>query len=674
MIRKQNSDFVTAFTSESGGNLKNSDCFAFVELEGFACYIVADGIDDVSGANAAKLCVDAVVTAFTESPSMKKSALKKYMRFAQKSLEMAKHKDKLKASLTILVHNYVKMRYCQAGNVRFRLYRNGFLKFESKDHSLSHSLVEDHKLEKDKLITHAERHNLYSYVGQEKGFKPWVSKKIKMTNADAISLTTRGFWENVDEGELLDLFQDASTDPKETVRTAEDMLLSKQPKQLRAFTFATIFVNKTFLDPSKKQKRKKIMAIAIPICTILFIIGLISYFKWRTKQNNIATMEENFDLSLAYIQANNYIRSEGTLEETIVYANKVKDSEMLGMATQYLMLIQRIIAADDFLAEYQFNSAYIAYVDCLDLSRQADLYGIDYVVDKLDLTQLYIDVYDLITLGDTLTINLQYSQAESKYLEAKILAGKIYFDNGRQNAMDGLETLYELMKTEAQEIQNSTTALVELESSAASFVAQGDTAYGNADYESALIFYTSAIQKYEELEDAINLELLSEKMEMLRNKQEEAILERTTAESYVALAESEEIAENFSNAKRFYLLAKDVYDAIGDTAKSMEMDSLVAIVDLLEAIKLEEMAETEAQAEIKRLELELNQAITEMKDLELLAEEANKQAEEASKLAEEAIKAVEEAKKDELEENENQEDSTEEESEDEESDDVIILG
>ncbi len=658
MIRKQNSDFATAFTSESGGNLKNSDCFAFVELEGFACYIVADGIDDVSGANSAKLCVDAVVTAFTESPSMKKSALKRYMKFAHNALQKAKHKDKLKVSLTILVHNYVKMRYTQAGNIRFRLYRNGFLKFESKDHSLSNNLVEDYKLEKDKLITHAERHNLYSYVGQEKSFRPWVSKKIKLTNADAISLTTRGFWENVDEGELLDLFQDAGTDPKETVRTAEDMLLSKQPKKLRAFTFATIFVNKTFIDPSKKQKRKKFLAIAIPVFTILCIFGLIFYFKWRTKQNNIATMTENFDLSVAYIEANNYVRSEGSLEETIVYANKVKDSEMLALSTQYLMLIQKIMAADDFLTANQFHSAYLAYVDCLDLSRLADLHGIDYVVDKLDLTQQYIDVYDLITLGDTLTINLQYTQAESKYLEAKILAGKIYFDTGRQNAMDGLETLYELMKTQEEDSINATTAVIELESSAASFVAQGDTAYGNADYESALIFYTSALQKYEELEDEVNLELLGEKLDMVRSKQEEAILQRSTAESYVTLAESEEAVESFANAKRFYLLAKDVYDSIGDGTKSAEMDSLVAIVDLLETIKLEELAETEAQAEIKRLEEELKQTQAEKKDLELVAEETQKAMEEVQK-------ALEEAEKD-----------LEEETEEEESDpdDTIILG
>ena len=45
-MRKQNSTFKTAFTSEVDKNLKNTDSFGFVELDKFACYVVADGIDD----------------------------------------------------------------------------------------------------------------------------------------------------------------------------------------------------------------------------------------------------------------------------------------------------------------------------------------------------------------------------------------------------------------------------------------------------------------------------------------------------------------------------------------------------------------------------------------------------------------------------------------------------
>ena len=45
-MRKQNSVFKTAFTSEADKNLKNTDSFGYVELDKYACYVIADGIDD----------------------------------------------------------------------------------------------------------------------------------------------------------------------------------------------------------------------------------------------------------------------------------------------------------------------------------------------------------------------------------------------------------------------------------------------------------------------------------------------------------------------------------------------------------------------------------------------------------------------------------------------------
>lgn len=627
MIRKQNSEFMTAFTSESGGNIKNSDCFAFVELEGLALYILADGIDDVSGANSAKICVDAVVTAFTENPSMKKGKLKKYMNLAHIALRNAKTKDKLKASVTILVHNYVKMRYCQAGNVRFRLYRSGFLKYESKDQSLSKDLVESHKLEKDKLISHEERHNLYRYVGQDAPFSAWVSKKIKLTSADAISLTTRGFWENVDDGELLDLFQDATTEPKETVSTAEDMLLSKQPKNLRAFTFVTIFVNKTFQDPTKKQKWKKFWTIAIPILIILFIISMILYSKWRTKQNNIATMNEYLNQSVIYMESNNYVRSETTLENTITYAAKVKDLKTGSLATSYLMLVQKIVSADSLLEKNNFQGAYTAYVDALKLSRNADLYGVSYISEQLDLAISYISVYDLISLGDTLTLNFQYTEAEIKYLEAKVLASKIYYDTGRQNAMTALETLYELKKSDVEAVQNDAVALVELQTSAASFVAQGDIAFGEGDFESALVFYTSAYQKYEELADDTNLILVEEKLSVSREKQDLSLVERSTAENFMMLGDSEKSLGNFDNTRMYYIQAKDIYAEIGEDSKVNEIETLLEILDLLESTQINEAILAEEalreQEESIKVSLELQKL---KEDLEAMIAEAEKNA------------------------------------------------
>ena len=177
-MRKQNSEFLTAFTSEATGDIKNTDYFGFVELDDFACYVIADGIDDQLEAISAKLAVDAVVTAFSEAPSMSGRMLKKYLLAANRALLEANSKTTLKASIIIVLTNYVKLRYGQAGNIRLRLYRNGFIREQTTDQSLTMDLVRQERVPQDKVAIHEERNNLYTYLGQEKD-SPLHIKKNK---------------------------------------------------------------------------------------------------------------------------------------------------------------------------------------------------------------------------------------------------------------------------------------------------------------------------------------------------------------------------------------------------------------------------------------------------------------------------------------------------------------
>ena len=445
-MRKQNSEFLTAFISEASRKIKNTDYFGFVELDKFACYVIADGIDDDVDAISAKLAVDTVVSAFMESPSMSKRAVRRYLRAANRALLTARSKMKLKASVTVLVTNYVKLRYGQAGNTRFRLYRDGFLRMQSRDSSLSMDLVQAEKLEQDKLAQHEERHNLFCYLGQEKGFSPYISKKFKLANADAAALYTRGIWENVDEGELKDVFAEASDEPQPIVDSVEEMLLSRQPEGLEKYTFATIFFNKTFVDPNRKRKIKKILMIAIPILLVLAILTIILLVRYNNRKKDIAAMEQSFYDAIEYIQADNYPRAKTECQNALDLANKLKDEEIQTDASNYMKLIESVIAGDTDLNDGEYRDAQRNYLNAQNRSRYADNLGLDYIQDRLEQTGQYITVYDLIALGDTLVSNLQYDKAEEQYSAAQLLAGSIYFTEGRDSAIAALERLYESMK------------------------------------------------------------------------------------------------------------------------------------------------------------------------------------------------------------------------------------
>ena len=191
-----------------------------------------------------------------------------------------------------------------------------------------------------------------------------------------------------------------------------------------------------------------------------------------------------------------------------------------------------------------------------------------------------MSVYDLIILGDTQVLNLQYDEAEEKYLAAKILSSEIYFDEGRQNAMTALEDLYALEKELAEKLQDETNSKVELETSAANFVAQGDTAFLAEDYEAALVYYTSAQQKYDELSDIVNSEMVQKKIDSTGVKLGDAGNKRDEAVDYIKLAEQAELDKNYVDAKKYYLLAKDIYARLKDEDKVAELTTRIEILDL----------------------------------------------------------------------------------------------
>lgn len=64
-MRKINSTFKTAFISEAGAALKNNDYFAYVELDDYACYVIANSITDRIESESAKVAVENAIRHFS---------------------------------------------------------------------------------------------------------------------------------------------------------------------------------------------------------------------------------------------------------------------------------------------------------------------------------------------------------------------------------------------------------------------------------------------------------------------------------------------------------------------------------------------------------------------------------------------------------------------------------
>lgn len=605
-MRKQNSVFKTAFTSEADKNLKNTDSFGYVELDKYACYVIADGIDDQVDGMSAKLAVDTIISAFTEAPSMRKGALRRYLRSANKALLTADSKMRLKASVTVVVTNYVKMRYGQAGNTRFRLYRDGFLRAQSRDQSLSMDLVKAEKLEPDKLTQHQERHNLYCYLGQDKDFRPFISKKLKLSDSDAAALMTRGVWEHLDDGLLKDAFADASDEPQETVDAVEDLLLSMQPKDLGAYTFATIFFNKTYNDPNRKRKIKRAIMIAIPIILVLVVVAVILAVYFHNRQKKIDSMEQSFYDTIEYIQADNYVRAKEECQKALDLAEGLSDKEIQEDAGNYMKLIESVIAGDDALTGGEYSDAQRNFLNARNRTRYADNLGLDYIDDRLEQTSQYMSVYELISLGDTLAQGQQYDKAEEQYLTAKALAAQLYFDTGRDDAMAALEQMYADQSEQQAQDDEKAQETAQAQTAAASVLAEGDAAFSKGDYEGARAFYTTALQKYTELEDQAQIDAINVKLAAVDSKLSVQAGLAAEAEGYMRQAESQYADKNYVQAKKYYLLAKDVYAELENDSKVSEVTRKLELIEM--GISEEEQAAREAEEAAKAAEEAKQQA------------------------------------------------------------------
>ncbi|WP_250277269.1 PP2C family protein-serine/threonine phosphatase [[Clostridium] colinum] len=605
-MRKENSEFNTKFISEAGSELKNNDYFAFVELDKYACYVIADGIGNMANINGAKLAIQSVILKFQETPSISKNAIKSYLKEANKEFFKADSKFALKASITVVVSNYEKIRYGHLGNTRFRLYRGGLLKQESIDMSFANDIIKEDGLSKDLIAKHEERNNLYSYLGKDKNFKPFISKKIKLMDSDIIALYTRGIWENLDQSEINEVFEEATNDAEEVLNNIEDLILSKQPKQLENYTFAVIFADKIFKDPERKRKIKKLIKVSITIVVLLLIISLIFYIFYRKRVKRIETLNLTYQNTIEYIQDNNYIRAKEECNKAIEVADKLNNKEKVKDLNNYLKLIETTILADEALKSENYKEAQQNYINAKDRARYADNVNEEYVDNKLKETKDYLNVYDYINLGDKLKETGDYEGAEKKYLEAKNIASNIYFDKGKEKAIQSLEKLYEDWGKAKEETDKEQKDKADKQITALEIVKQGDESFRNSDYEGARLYYTSAIEKYKEMEDLAQVEVLNNKLTSIDEKIEENKKKIKIAEEHERLAIDLKAEKNLIDAKKQYLFAKKIYTELKKDDKVKEMDSLIELLDL----EIEE-EKKKLEEELKKQEETLNEKITE---------------------------------------------------------------
>lgn len=525
-MRRINSEFQTVNMSEEGQKLSNRDYFGYVEMDDFACYVLADSLDGDSSINSAKLVVESIIRDFTEVPSMGKGRLKRMAHRAHTELLRQKAGMHLKASAVVAVTDYQKIRYVYVGNSRYYLIRNDRILEKTTDQSLTSNLVEAEKITLDQAAAHEERNNLYSFLGERGNPKIQISKKRKLENGDVFLLLTRGVWEQCPDEKLLEIIRDAN-EPEEVLYRTEDWILERQETaEIDNYTMAVTFVRKVYQSPKKPWTLKKILMVVIPVVLVVGGISIALFLGHRSIQNKEKELAECMEDGETYFQNDNYQRAVEEYGEAEELADSLKREEEALLADQYKQVAEQIILADETLAAGEYEKAQELYLTAGEMSQKAGNVGKDYIDSQLERAKDYIAVYDLIALGERKEEYGNLEGAVAAYKEAREKAADIYYSEGKTEALEKQAAAEEAMEKAAMEEaarkkeqeetaaeetekqQQEEKAALEMENqqkandqqNAIDLENQGNMLFAQGKYESAITFYQTAQAIYRRLE------------------------------------------------------------------------------------------------------------------------------------------------------------------------------
>lgn len=592
-MRKENSTFKTKFVSEAGSGLKNTDYFAFVELDNYACYCIADGIDKDKEKASAKLAVEEAIRKFLEKPSIKKSCINRCLKAANEVLKRESREMRLEVSFLMVVTNYNTMRWGSAGNTRLYHIRNGAIKNKSADLSLSGTMFEQGKLPQDQIEEHEERHNLYCYLGMPETFRPVLSDKIKLVDGDTICLCTKGIWENAGAPEFLDALEEAK-EPEEVCDSIEELILARQKKDLLSYTLCTIFADKVYKNPGKRKKLiKKILIGAIPLLIIVIILSITFYIQNKKNQEKISTMLELKETGIQYIEEQNYKRALEKFKEALEAVKKVKLKEKSEPyrekeeLEQYQKLSELMVDAQEAMDKKDYKQAIHFFELGLVQVKEILAYKAEdkqYIREQKELAGAYLEILSYIQTGDKMASVDNYTAAIEAYEAALSLARDIFYTEGKEEASTKLDDV------KAEQYQQTLEDYIE----------EADDYADRAEEEEAGSYYTMAKKYYKEAAVLYKKGGDKEKAKEMKTKIEELETEESTSEkdqlaanADANITKGDQSVEdgNYEKALEYYQTAIDNFTA------AEKPDSIPAVQVKMELAQSKNTATAKQQAQ-----------------------------------------------------------------------------
>jgi len=239
----------------------------------------------------------------------------------------------------------------------------------------------------------------------------------------------------------------------------------QETEEVDNYSLAVTFIEKVY-QPPKKLSLKKLLMAAIPIVLVVGGISLGLYLHHRNIKNKEYNLEKYLNSGQEYLKYDNYLKASEDFGEAKKLADGLKKKEESKEADQNKKLAEQILLADEAMMGGEYQKAQNLYLTARELSVKAGNIGKTYIDAGLKQTRDYIDVFDLLEIGQQKEGYGDMDGAVESYRKARDKAAALYFSSGKEEALSKQAAAEEKMDKDNQK-QEAAEAAAKEESQAA---------------------------------------------------------------------------------------------------------------------------------------------------------------------------------------------------------------
>lgn len=194
--------------TNAGGRSHNEDCVGDAEVDGYAIYVVCDGLGGhASGEVASRAAVDVVIDGWKNDVLHdRKEWLPAIIGRANgRILELSREQGKMmKSTLVALAIDDRRAVWANTGDSRLYYIHRGALNMVTEDHSVAYKKFKAGEIAREDIAADEDQGSLLKSLGNEDRYAPDVyENEAPLEKGDAFMLCSDGAWEYLHDQEVV---------------------------------------------------------------------------------------------------------------------------------------------------------------------------------------------------------------------------------------------------------------------------------------------------------------------------------------------------------------------------------------------------------------------------------------------------------------------------------------